>query len=328
MRINLRAPFFLAKRAAQEMIAQGAGGSIISISSLNVAYALEHVAVYGATKAGISQMTRHMALEWAEYGIRVNAIAPGFMDTPLAEPIWADPETSRWIHNRVPMERPGAPSELVGACLLLASDAGSFLTGQTLIVDGGAEAGGRWFHPTADTERRPSMRIAVVGAGAMGSIFGTRSPGRRRGHARRRRPATRRQDQRRRRNGRPRRRRSTSRVPATNDPSCVGVVDAVIFFAKCYHTAAAAELAQPLVGPDTVVASLQNGWGNGDVLAAAFPPEQVVVGVTYNSGLIVSRAWSCTRPTSRHSSAPSSTGTRTAPSDSRRRSSEPASPPR
>jgi NAD(P)-dependent dehydrogenase (short-subunit alcohol dehydrogenase family) len=147
VRINLRVPYFLAQRAAQEMIAQGAGGAIISISSLNVAYALEHVAVYGATKAGISQFTRHMALEWAEHGIRVNAIAPGFMDTPLAEPIWTDPETSRWIHNRVPMERPGQPSELIGACLLLASDAGSFLTGQTLIVDGGAQAGGRWFHP-------------------------------------------------------------------------------------------------------------------------------------------------------------------------------------
>jgi NAD(P)-dependent dehydrogenase (short-subunit alcohol dehydrogenase family) len=147
VRINLRVPYFLAQRAAQEMIAQGAGGAIISISSLNVAYALEHVAVYGATKAGIGQFTRHMALEWAEHGIRVNAIAPGFMDTPLAEPIWADPETSRWIHNRVPMERPGQPSELIGACLLLASEAGSFLTGQTLIVDGGAQAGGRWFHP-------------------------------------------------------------------------------------------------------------------------------------------------------------------------------------
>lgn len=147
VRINLRVPYFLAQRAAQEMIAQGAGGAIISISSLNVAYALEHVAVYGATKAGISQFTRHMALEWAEHGIRVNAIAPGFMDTPLAEPIWTDPETSRWIHNRVPMERPGRPSELIGACLLLASEAGSFLTGQTLIVDGGAQAGGRWFHP-------------------------------------------------------------------------------------------------------------------------------------------------------------------------------------
>jgi NAD(P)-dependent dehydrogenase (short-subunit alcohol dehydrogenase family) len=145
--INLRAPYFLSRRAAREMIAQGAGGAIISISSLNVAYALEHVSVYGTTKAGISQLTRHMALEWAEHGIRVNAIAPGFMDTPLAEPIWANPETNRWIHNRVPMERPGHPSELIGACLLLASDAGSFLTGQTLIVDGGAQAGGRWFHP-------------------------------------------------------------------------------------------------------------------------------------------------------------------------------------
>jgi NAD(P)-dependent dehydrogenase (short-subunit alcohol dehydrogenase family) len=145
--INLRASFFLARRAAQEMIAQGAGGAIVSISSLNVAYALEHVAVYGMTKGGISQLTRHMALEWAEHGIRVNAIAPGFMDTPLAEPIWANPETNRWIHNRVPMERPGEPAELIGACLLLASEAGSFLTGQTLIVDGGAQAGGRWFHP-------------------------------------------------------------------------------------------------------------------------------------------------------------------------------------
>ena len=145
--INLRTPYFLSQRAAREMIAQGVGGAIISISSLNVVYALEHVAVYGATKAGISQLTRHMALEWAEHGIRVNAIAPGFMDTPLAEPIWSDPETSRWIHNRVPMERPGHPSELIGACLLLASEAGSFLTGQTMIVDGGAQAGGRWFHP-------------------------------------------------------------------------------------------------------------------------------------------------------------------------------------
>jgi 2-dehydropantoate 2-reductase len=132
------------------------------------------------------------------------------------------------------------------------------------------------------------MRIAVVGAGAMGSIFGTalvrggdevtlvdvaeplvdkiNADG----------VTVVRGDD-----------RSTSRVPATSDPDSVGVVDAVIFFVKCYHTAAAAELARPLVGPDTVVASLQNGWGNGDVLAAAFPSEQVVVGVTYNSGLIV-----------------------------------------
>jgi 2-dehydropantoate 2-reductase len=81
--------------------------------------------------------------------------------------------------------------------------------------------------------------------------------------------------------------RTTTSVTATTDPGSVGPVDAVVFFVKCYHTASATELARPLVGAETVVASLQNGWGNGDVLAAAFPPEQVVVGVTYNSGLSV-----------------------------------------
>jgi len=132
------------------------------------------------------------------------------------------------------------------------------------------------------------MKIAVVGAGAMGSIFGARLAGG--GHdvvlvdvAR---PLVDRineagvtvvrGDE-----------STNTRVPATTDPSEIGPVDVVVFFVKCYHTSSATELARPLVGPDTVVASLQNGWGNGDVLAATFPPEQVVVGVTYNSGLLV-----------------------------------------
>jgi len=146
-RIDLRLPYFLAQAVARRMIEQGTGGSIVSISSLNALYALEQISVYGPAKAGLSQLTKVMALEWAEYGIRANAIAPGFMDTPLAAPIWADDEMRRWIFNRVPVERPGLPRELVGACLLLASEAGSFLTGQTLHIDGGASAGGRWFHP-------------------------------------------------------------------------------------------------------------------------------------------------------------------------------------
>ena len=146
-RIDLRLPYFLSQAAARRMIAQGEGGSIVSISSLNALYALEQISVYGPAKAGLSQLTKVMALEWAEHGIRANAIAPGFMDTPLAAPVWADDDMRRWILNRVPAERPGLPRELVGACLLLASDAGSFLTGQTLHVDGGASAGGRWFHP-------------------------------------------------------------------------------------------------------------------------------------------------------------------------------------
>jgi 2-dehydropantoate 2-reductase len=132
------------------------------------------------------------------------------------------------------------------------------------------------------------MKIAVVGAGAMGSIFGAALT--RGGH-----DVTlvdvavplvekinaegvtvvRGED------------RTTTTVAATSDPSTIGVADVVVFFVKCYHTASAAEAARPLVGPDTVVASLQNGWGNGDVLAAAYPPEQVVIGVTYNSGLLI-----------------------------------------
>ncbi len=131
------------------------------------------------------------------------------------------------------------------------------------------------------------MKIAVVGAGAMGSIFGARFH--QAGHD------TvlvdvvqplvdtinadglivvRGDDE------------TVTHVPATTDPAAVGPVDIVVFFTKCYHTSAAAEGARPLVGPDTVVASLQNGWGNGDVLAAAYPPGQVVLGVTYNSGLV------------------------------------------
>jgi NAD(P)-dependent dehydrogenase (short-subunit alcohol dehydrogenase family) len=146
-RIDLRLPYFLSQAAARAMI--GRGGAIVNISSLNFQYGLEHISVYGPAKAGLSQLTRVMALEWAEHGIRANAIAPGYMDTPLAAPIWADDDVSRWIMNRVPLKRPGRPAELVPMCQLLASDAGSFITGQTFIVDGGFMAGGRWFTPDA-----------------------------------------------------------------------------------------------------------------------------------------------------------------------------------
>jgi NAD(P)-dependent dehydrogenase (short-subunit alcohol dehydrogenase family) len=146
MDVDLRAPYFLSQAAARVMKEQD-GGAIVNISSLNAFYGLEQISVYGPAKAGLSQLTRVMALEWTQYGIRANAIAPGYMDTPLAAPIWADPDRRRWIFNRTPMRRPGRPDELVGLCLLLASDAGSFITGQTIVVDGGFLAGGRWFTP-------------------------------------------------------------------------------------------------------------------------------------------------------------------------------------
>jgi NAD(P)-dependent dehydrogenase (short-subunit alcohol dehydrogenase family) len=144
--LNLRVPYFLSRAAAGAMRERG-GGAIVNISSLSGLYALEQISVYAPSKAALSNLTRVMALEWAPLGIRVNAIAPGFMDTPLAAPIWEHPDRRRWLLNRVPLKRPGRPDELVAACQLLASAAGSFLTGQTIVVDGGFLAGGRWFTP-------------------------------------------------------------------------------------------------------------------------------------------------------------------------------------
>jgi 2-dehydropantoate 2-reductase len=133
------------------------------------------------------------------------------------------------------------------------------------------------------------VKIAVVGAGAMGSIFGARfhDAGHETVLVDVAQPLVERL------NGEgvtivPKEgNERTVAVKATGDPASVGTCDVVVFFTKCYHTASAAELARPLVGPETAVASLQNGWGNGDVLASAFPPEQVVVGVTYNSGTVL-----------------------------------------
>ena len=132
------------------------------------------------------------------------------------------------------------------------------------------------------------MKIAVVGAGAMGAIFGARFA--QAGHDTHLVDVAvplvdkvnsdgitvvRGDDE------------TVTQVPATTDPASVGPVDLVVFCVKCYHTASAAEDARPLVDSSTVVASLQNGWGNGDVLAGVFPPEQIVVGVTYNSGTVL-----------------------------------------
>jgi len=144
--VNLRAPYFLSQAAAGVMAERGRG-SIVNVSSVNFDFPLEQNSLYAPSKAALSNLTRVMALEWAPSGIRANAIAPGFYDTPLAVPIWADHDRSRWLMNRVPLKRPGRPEELVAACQLLASDAGSFLTGHTLVVDGGFLAGGRWFTP-------------------------------------------------------------------------------------------------------------------------------------------------------------------------------------
>ncbi|MDQ3250038.1 MAG: glucose 1-dehydrogenase [Chloroflexota bacterium] len=144
MALNLRSVYFLCQAAHIHMRA-GGGGKIINISSANERYGLGTVSVYGASKAGLAQVSRVMAVEWAQYNIQVNCIVPGFMMTPLtAQPLWGDKQRNQWLRDRIPLRRPGEPQELVGATLLLASDASSYMTGSTIVVDGGFFAGGSW----------------------------------------------------------------------------------------------------------------------------------------------------------------------------------------
>jgi len=142
--VDLRLPYELSRAAARVMAQQGSGGSIIHIGSLNNAIGLEGVSVYGAHKAALCQLAKSMSVEWARYKIRVNAICPGFMLTPLSKPLWDDPVKGKWILDRSLLRRPGYPEELIGTLLLLASNAGSFITGQALYVEGGWLAGTPW----------------------------------------------------------------------------------------------------------------------------------------------------------------------------------------
>ncbi len=144
MAVNLRSIFFLCQAAHPHLKAQG-GGKIINIGSMNATYGLGTLAVYGASKAGLAQITRVMAVEWAKDNIQVNLLVPGFMRTPLTEkPLWGDPQRAQWLYDRIPMRRAGTPADLVGACLLLAAPASSYMTGQAISVDGGFLAGGSW----------------------------------------------------------------------------------------------------------------------------------------------------------------------------------------
>jgi NAD(P)-dependent dehydrogenase (short-subunit alcohol dehydrogenase family) len=142
--VNIRAPYFLSQ-AVHPLMRDAGGGVIVNIGSLNSHYGLSSVSVYGLTKGALAQFTRSSAVEWAPDGIRVNCLIPGFIVTPMNEQaLWGQPRRRAWMLDRVPMGRPGMPDDLVGALLFLVSDASAFVTGQTLVVDGGFLAGGSW----------------------------------------------------------------------------------------------------------------------------------------------------------------------------------------
>jgi gluconate 5-dehydrogenase len=137
--VNLTGVFLCAREAARIMIAAGRGGRIINIASILGAVASEPVpaAAYGATKGGVVNLTRDLAVHWAPHGILVNAIGPSYFPSEMTEGFLAMPEMRREIERRTPLGRIGRPEELKGAVVFFASEAASYVTGQTLYVDGG-----------------------------------------------------------------------------------------------------------------------------------------------------------------------------------------------
>jgi len=135
--LNLKGVIFLSQAVAKVMKEHG-GGTIINVSSVTAFRHETHAATYAITKAAVVMATKIMAQEWAEYNIRVNAIAPGHIHTRLGDSIFETvPEYEEEFLKRVPMGRIGDPDEIVGAMIYLASDASSYVTGETIVVDGG-----------------------------------------------------------------------------------------------------------------------------------------------------------------------------------------------
>jgi NAD(P)-dependent dehydrogenase (short-subunit alcohol dehydrogenase family) len=137
---NLRGTFFVAQAVARHMI-ERRYGRIINIGSVTCVAGYAGLGPYGASRGGVKQLTMSLAHDWGEYGITVNCLAPGWFKTQQNRALY---EVEGWVEylcERIPLGRPGAPGDLNGALLLLASDASAYITGQTLLVDGGISVG-------------------------------------------------------------------------------------------------------------------------------------------------------------------------------------------
>lgn len=139
--VNLKGYFWCAREVAKHCIAREAPGSIVSITSVAGLMGTPLQGIYAATKAAVISMTKTLAIELAPSKIRVNAIAPGFVDTRLASAILKNDELLAHVLAKTPMRRYGTPDEIAGGALYLASDTASFLTGHTLVIDGGMTIG-------------------------------------------------------------------------------------------------------------------------------------------------------------------------------------------
>ncbi len=136
MNVNLNSVYYVSKAVAPFMIKRGRG-KIINIASVQSELARPGIAPYTASKGAIRNLTRGMCADWARHGLNINAIAPGYFDTPLNKALINDPAFDEWLRKRTPAGRWGKLEDLHGAAVFLASDAASFVNGQTLYVDGG-----------------------------------------------------------------------------------------------------------------------------------------------------------------------------------------------
>ncbi|MBN9469513.1 MAG: SDR family oxidoreductase [Bosea sp.] len=134
--VNLKGCFFAAQAAAKIMVDQGGGGAIVNIASILGERVAGRVAPYAISKAGLIQMTKALALEWARHAIRVNALAPGYIITDINREFFAG-ESGEALKKRIPMRRAGELEDLDGPFLLLCSDAARYMTGAVVAVDGG-----------------------------------------------------------------------------------------------------------------------------------------------------------------------------------------------
>ena len=144
MDVNFKGAYFLSQQVGKRMIARGKGGKIVNIASLTTGMGLPKITVYTGSKGALGQLTKGLAVEWAEHDIQVNALAPGFVATALNSHLWENEEFNTWILDRTPAHRVGTPEDMVGTALFLAAPASDFVTGQVIYVDGGIMAGSVW----------------------------------------------------------------------------------------------------------------------------------------------------------------------------------------
>jgi NAD(P)-dependent dehydrogenase (short-subunit alcohol dehydrogenase family) len=137
IRVNLKGVFLTGQAAARQMVAQGRGGTIINMSSVNAVMAIPAITPYVAAKGGVNQLTKVMALSLVDKGIRVNAIGPGSIMTEVFKTVVTDQAAMNKILSRTPMGRVGEPDEVASVAVFLASDDSSYITGQTIYPDGG-----------------------------------------------------------------------------------------------------------------------------------------------------------------------------------------------